>query len=281
MEEEPQPERPAPAKSDETWLGSFARVAPLFLALTAIGSGLAFFLGWRYEKAYIEEWGLEFSAFSYSPYELMVASSTTLIWAVTTPLAFLMGELLRPIFSLDTFFGLPPAGVRRSAKSMDFAITFVSTIFFVGGAVAVALIIILSDDVKFAMTVAWIALLLIGGFSWQYARAGSANARWIVLLVGVLALVFILLGAPAGLGREDARDDRKQIERLPRVEIVLHESLGLELERVQGEQVRTGPWRLIRVNEGHLWLAPDVNEPTEVIQIASSDVASVTYLSGE
>ena len=278
---QPLPQGTRPSNSDETFPRSLVSIAPLFLAMTALGAGLAFFLGWQYEKAYLEEWGLEFSAFSYSPYELMVASSTTVIWAVTVPLVLVVGELLRPVFSLDTFFGPPAAAPRSSPRGLDFVITAMSAVFFVGGVVVVALIALLSDDLRLAMSATWIVLLLMAGFNWQYARAGSVNARWILLSVAVFVLLFILLWAPTGLGRADASDDKEHIERLARVEITLHESLGLDLEHAEGDGVRSGPWRLIRVNDGHLWLTSDANEPTEVIQIDSSDVASVTYLSIE
>ena len=61
-----------------------AAIVPVVLASAAIGAALAFFMGWQYEKAYLEEWGLPFSAFSYGPYDLMVISSTTLLLAAST-----------------------------------------------------------------------------------------------------------------------------------------------------------------------------------------------------
>src|SRR5436309_1556634 len=74
----------------EDWTSAVARVASLAIGATAISAALAFYMGWRYEKEYVEEWDLAFSSFSYTPYELMVASSATLLWASVAPLTFLL-----------------------------------------------------------------------------------------------------------------------------------------------------------------------------------------------
>jgi hypothetical protein len=87
----------------------------------------------------------------------------------------------------------------------------------------------------------------------------------------------LIVIAPSALGHLDAKDDRTQPDRLPKVEIALNRSLGLA-EESRGDQIVTGPWRLIRANDGNLWLAPDQKGAERVIQIKLSDVATVTYL---
>jgi len=266
-------------QSEAPWLGSVASVAPLLLAMTALGAALAFYLGWAYEKAYVEEWGLDFSAFSYNPYELMVASSTTLVWAVGTPLALVLLELLRPVFSLDTIFGSPAAASHRIHVVRSRPL--LGALVLSGSLGAPALVVILSfvlGDLRTGLGTLWVVLLIMAGFSWQYARGGSSNARWILLSAVVFGVFFILVIAPAGLGRADAQHDKQHIDQLPRVELVLRRSLGLESEGLGGDELRTGPWRLVRANAGHLWLVSDAQEPTAVIQIDSSDIASITYI---
>jgi hypothetical protein len=280
--EELSPKHHAGRDSGNPWLGAATTTGPLLLAATALGAGLAFYLGWAYEKAYVEEWGLEFSAFSYDPYQLMVTSSTTLVWAISTPLALILAELLRPLLSLDTIFEAPETVSRRIQIGRSRPVLAAMLVGGVLGGLALFVAAsFLLGDLKTGLGVLWVVLLIVAAFSWKYARAGSSSARWLLLSALVFGAFFILVVAPSGLGRSDAQHDKEHVEQLPRIEIVLHHSLGLDSERPAGDRVRTGPWRLIRVNDGHLWLVADVDKTNDVVQIDSSDVASITYLPDE
>lgn len=248
---------------------TLAGATSLLLAATALGAGLAFFLGWRYEKAYLEEWGLSFSAFSYSPYELMVVSSTTLIWAIVPTGAFIIAELTRPMFGLDSIFRPPHPAVMRKASRGVLILALLPVVPIVA--------LVLVGDVRLLLTLIWMALVALGGLAWQRFRHGLEAARWIMWATAVAASLLLLVVAPGLLGRSDAKDDRGHPERLPRVLVTLHHSLGLADEAAREGRVQTGPWRLIRANNGSLWLSDGINR-SEVVQIASSDVAYLTYL---
>jgi hypothetical protein len=287
----------SPESRDETTTGPYPRSSPepfrvpqalsVLLASTvvaALATGVAFYMGWRYEKAYLEEWGLPFSAFSYAPTELMVASSTTLVWAVGLVAAVVLGEIYRAAVSLDSFLTpshTPVAKVPAGVKPLPWFVIGACGVVAAGTLALVVIDALMTDQYRNAMNLFWIYLLLAIGGSWQLVRSGSTGARWFLASALIVAAFFFLAIAPIGLGRSDAVLDKEHVERLPRVEVVLAHSLGLLFERADGPHVVTGPWRVVRVNDGRLWLTDEPEDSDAVVSVAMDDVEAVVYLNDD
>ena len=254
---------------------SLVSMGSVLLAATALGAGLAFFMGWSYERAYIEEWGLAFSAFSYSPHELMVASSATLLLVASMLFGLLVGLFGDPLIDAAfEYLGLRPPGAASSGQRAD---RIMSRVIYVG-LVAVLIYMVVIEEWRIAVIVGVTVVSITFIVAWRTYKAG--NRQWgVVAIFALVAGAYLLIAvAPARLGEADAKLDREKVERLPRAELVLIRSLGLDAERTEDGHILTGPWRIIRVNSGRIWLIPDVDGASEVTQIDESDIASLTYL---
>lgn len=221
--------------------------AQLLLGATAIAGALTFYAGWQYEKAYVEEWGLTFSAFSYSAADLMAISANVNILVTLAPLVAVF-----VIFSYST----------RVNKVVFIAIVAPALIaLLVGGALLFS-----GGFQRLALNT-----LTLGLFAGSVAIAFDRTvSRALAILLLGLCVLFIVLTTPRLLGQSDADGDRRDLSRLPRVQLIL---------ATTHPDLNVGPWRLIRANNGNLWLVPDVQGATQVTQLALSDAIAVEYLS--
>ena len=271
------------AGETETSLGQAATsldataFVPVMLASAAIGAALAFFMGWQYEKAYLEEWGLSFSAFSYRPYDLMVVSSTTLLLAATTGSGVILGifgkDLTDAFFEFFGFGSTDPSAL--SVPPWVIRVMFVLTVVIFTTFITITLV---RDEWRVAFAFVWMAMLLAFGIAWLNYRAGSATGGVFLVVIVIAASYFLVAVAPERLGAADAKEDRGDIERLPIAEFVLERSLGIEGERIENGTMVTGPWRIVRVNGGHFWVVLDEDDASEVLQIDEADIVLTRYL---
>lgn len=233
--------------------------------LTALAAGLAYYSGLTYERAYANEWGISSSALRYDPIQLMTASEVTVALAWILP-AIGIGYLVlqRVLFE---------GGVPRFWRRVSLGVAMVGVIVMLVG-----LVFLVRHNGVVAFYVILTGVLLIAAVwhvNWQdrAARAG-------LVVVAVFVFVQVFLFAPDEFGRRDARRDREDGNRLPRVQVAAIRALGLEGEHKEGDVFLTGPMRLVFVNNNKLWitsLSGGVNVP--LYEIAESDVASVKYIS--
>ena len=247
---------------DESTTGTIWRLAPLLAGAIALAAAVAFYMGWAYEKAYVEEWGLNFSAFSYTPYELMVRSTTTVFWAALTPVGAIIGVLIKP--EMDRVSGGPPKTWER--------VTFLPLLF--GTFAFLAALAAVEADWSECFLWLWIIIVSGGGLAWGYRTISEFAGRLFLLFI-VFGVILIVL-VPGILGRDDAKKDREDPDRLPLVTVTFSDAASTDLAATVND-----PWRLIRVNNGNLWLAPDEKDSDRVIQIDDESVDSVTYVSEE
>jgi hypothetical protein len=221
-------------------------------------------MGWMYQRAYIAEWGLPFSAFSYSPYELMIASTATLLWATVPALILLAATIARTMFV--------PNPHRLFWRAW--------LIMASGLAASGALVWLATDYTALGLSLVWASAVALGVIAVQQALPATRRSSERVaagMLLSLLFFMILVLVAPAALGRYDAQQDRKHLDHLPRVELALRRSLGIDGEHFVGTQLVSGPWRLVDANQGQLWLTPDA-QSNQVTEVSAGDVAALTYL---
>lgn len=233
-----------------------------------MAGALAFFMGWQYEKGYLEAWGLSFSAFSYAPHELMVASSAVLLSALVVPLGALM------VFLTIPFVEQLEARTPRAAPASNRA-RIIVTSAIVAPMIVVVIISRLRGDFESAMLL-MLALFMTAAIVLLSAR--TTPARLAASALGVISIYLVVIAFPENIGSQHAKDDMQSLQNLPRIELTLERPLGANPERFEAEFIRSGPWRLLRVNDGHLWLVPDVKGATDVTQLSQTDLTVITYL---
>lgn len=248
------------------------------LAIVGLAAAAAaFYMGWSYERNYVREWGLDFSAFSYSPYDLMVSSSATLLWAFGFPLGWFAGGVLAHLL---------PAGKSRSKSKgeaddgTDLG-SFWNLVPIVAISVASLAFAFLLRDYKLAVWMFLVYLFLWAGDLWEAVRMGSSKD--LRVFAGVIAIIaaIVVVYAPWIIAVDVARDDRRDASRLPAVQIVVRDGQGMPTEQQQGIAVAGETWRVVRHNNGYIWLAPNENNPGWVINVRLADIASILYLIDE
>jgi hypothetical protein len=254
--EEPQADR----------LARLGNLAPSLLGATAIGAATVFLMGWQYEKAYIEEWELAFSAFSYSPYELMISSTVPLIWASLATLILAALWFVRQVVV---------SGLGRHPP--DWLSWNEAIVLFLSGSCAIVVgtifAVYLDGNPWIWLSVIWFGFLTLCVTA---ARFQAAMPPLVVIQV-LIAILYVVVAPPMIFGSYEAKRDKADPSRLPRVEVNLRRSIGIDGERRSESGFITGPWRLIRSNEGRLWLTPDSKNSGRVLQIDSADIASIEY----
>lgn len=269
-------------------VGQVASVLPLLVGSTALAAALAFYMGREYQRGYLSEWGLPYSAFSFTPYELMVSSSQMIVAAI------LFGSVLTMNFfgddARDFFFSIflrnrgkqkvpSLAEMSRSDRLLRliWGLVGVSAFFGFFGYVLVDAIITDSPSnvILPVMTIMFLVFWLASG------QLDQKGARALVIGVTMALVIFFVIVLPGRLGAERARQERRHLEVLPRVEFVLAHPLGTKTERVEPQGLVSGPWRVIIVNEGRYWLIKDDERATEIVQISEAAISSVRYLPEE
>jgi len=240
-------------------LSGLGALAPALAGLALLGGALAYYMGWRYERAYVEEWGLPFSAFSYSPQELMLANEFTALFAGTLPLA-LLALLFRDVTTAD-----PPPKVEQNK------VLIVRGIAGAGGtltAMAIVLAQLFPEESTVIVGTVFIAeLLLLGSASILIVMGVQIS---VPLLVVMMVFAFILIAfTPQALGRGAAITDRNNLDRLPRADLIARDPQQLDV---------SGSWHIIRQNDGILWLAREVAGELDVAQVDLDLVLRVNYL---
>lgn len=245
-------------------------------------------MGREYQRGYLSEWGLPYSAFSFTPYELMVSSSQMIVAAI------LFGSVLTMNFfgddARDFFFSIflrnrgkqkvpSLAEMSRSDRLLRliWGLVGVSAFFGFFGYVLVDAIITDSPSnvILPVMTIMFLVFWLASG------QLDQKGARALVIGVTMALVIFFVIVLPGRLGAERARQERRHLEVLPRVEFVLAHPLGTKTERVEPQGLVSGPWRVIIVNEGRYWLIKDDERATEIVQISEAAISSVRYLPEE
>ena len=207
----------------------------------------------------------------------MVVSSTTLLLAASTGSGLILGIFGKDLFdALFDFVGLGSTDEEDlSLASWAPRVMVLSIVVLFTTLITISLIF---DEWRLVFTFVWSAMLLAFGITWPAYRAGSKTAGLFLVVIIIAAAYFLVAVAPARLGAADAKDDRGDIERLPVVEFVLERSIGIKGERIENGTTVTGPWRIVRVNDGHFWVVRDEDDASEVLQIREGDVVLTRYL---
>lgn len=249
-----------------------SNLLPVLLGGTTVGAAVLFFMGWEYQRSYVETLSLPASAFSYAPYELMASSSLFLLGSASLLLGFLAGDAISSYTKVA--FPSDPATIEAVQLTLR-RYRAVSLLLLSGAAVAWVVHVLLSRD--------WVALngtFLIGLFALAYiglslVRRGHDHARFLILAAVIVGLPILLTAFPRSLGQRDARRDLNDRGRLPRVELQLRYGIKLSPAGNCGD---AGPWRVLRVNDGRYWLLLDDPADKTVTAVEQSNVTSVTYL---
>jgi hypothetical protein len=243
--------------------------ASTFVGLSALGAAAAYFSGWQYERAYAQEWGIPFSALQYDPYELMTASSQTVFIALSVPIFALA------LTSLRSFLAFPEERPSPEWSTMRLIVWLgTNGLFSIGGLAGVILGLILLSSGRPA---AGLYMMIFGNLAialgTQFLLFGSGLSRSGAVLSVATAAFLLIVVSPGEFGRSDAERDRSSDARLPLASIYTPQPLGLPGElNVKGDFV-SGPWKLIRVNNGNLWVTRLGGDGGVVIQMRRSDVS--------
>ncbi len=265
-----------PSNSRDSLSRRIGAIAPLVLASTALSAGLSYYMGWRYERAYLHEWGIPFEPGRYSPYELMVVSATTLVLAVSASVSFGLGWWTGPDSPFQVFRSgeRPTAGEARAYRVLFGAV--------VAAAIAAAILSYVRGEYRFYLTIVWLFILVWAFITLRQRSAVDSDERRAradayLVVVGVIALGFLVIYAPPLLGSADARDAKNHLSDLPKAEFFLSERTGTNRDRGECGGIRSGPWRVVRVNGNRYWVTPDGERGRVVVEIGASKVISIVY----